>query len=340
MSAAELPARSLRIAQVESSRLVWAFVLSLVFHLLLWGGYTGGKRVFSWMQINRPGWLLPLKLLHRPSPPPKKPAEPPVLTLNLTPPPLAQYVDVSPAQAASEPPKNPKFVSSRNSQAANPDIDKESDVPKISGERPDLLKADDVPRQDKVALQPIVPPAEPSPQEQPEEKPKPKPAPGDMTVAKAEPSPQKEDGQSERPRPRTIKEALARLPNTSIPGRKMKQSGGVRRRLEISAMDARATLFGAYQERLVAAIVQRWYDLLDERAYTMENGGKVIVRFSVHYDGTVTGVTIGGNTTGAEVLGYVCVKAIEDPAPYEAWPSDMRHEIARGVFDVEFTFIY
>ena len=70
----------------------------------------------------------------------------------------------------------------------------------------------------------------------------------------------------------------------------------------------------------------------------MENGGKVVVHFSIHYDGTVTGVNIAENTTGAEVLGYVCVKAIEDPAPFEAWPSDMRHEIARGVFDVRFTF--
>lgn len=341
MAVAATPGESLREARVESTRLAWAFILSLVVHLMIWGGYTGGKKAFSWARVNRPSWLIPFKLLQKkPVPPPKVP-EMPVLTLEPPPRMPLQYVDVSAAQATPEPPKNARYESSRNSQAANPEIVKESDIPNISGDRTDIVKADDVPRQERVALQPIVPPVTPSaPQEQPEEKPKPKPAPGDMTIAKPDPNPTKEDGQADRPRPRTIREALARLPDSSIPGRKMKQVGGVRRRLEISAMDARATLFGAYQERLVAAIAQRWYDLLDERAYTMENGGKVVVHFSLHYDGTVTKVSIAENTTGAEVLGYVCVKAIEEPAPYEPWPTDMRHEIARGVFDVKFTFIY
>ena len=341
MSVATTPGASLGVGRVESTRLAWAFVLSILVHVLLWGGYTGSRRAFSWVQIHRPAWLLPLKLIQKKPTPPKKPAEIPVLTVQEPPRMPLQYVDVSSAQATTEPPKNARFESSRNSQAANPEIVKESDIPNITGDRTDIVKADDVPRQDRVALQPVIPPAaQPAPQEQPEEKPKPKPPPGDMTVAKPDANPTKDDGKAERPRPRTIKEALARLPDSSIPGRKMKQVGGVRRRLEISAMDARATLFGAYQERLVAAIAQRWYDLLDERAYTMENGGKVVVHFSLHYDGTVTKVGIAENTTGAEVLGYVCVKAIEDPAPYEAWPSDMRHEIARGVFDVKFTFIY
>lgn len=286
---------------------------------------------------------MPLKLLHKQTTvPPSKPADPPVLTLEPPPPELRPYIDVNAAQATVDPPKNPKFDSTRNSQAANPDIDKESDIPKISGERTDIVKAQDVskPPDNKVVLQPILPkPEPPSPEERPEEKPKAAQTTGDMSVGKPEPVPQSGQDKPERPRPRTVKEALARQ-ETGLPGRKMKQVGGVKRRLEISAMDARATLFGAYQERLVAAIVQRWYDLLEERAYTMENGGKVVVNFSVHYDGTISGVAIAGNTTGAEVLGYVCVKAIEDPAPYESWPSDMRHEIARGVFDVQFTFLY
>src|SRR5512133_499914 len=316
MLAAGKPGESLRVQRAENSRLAWALVLSLVFHATMWGGYVGGKRAFSWVELHRPSWLIPLKLVQRKPVPPKKPLEVPVLTLVQPPIPardLKSFVDVSPAQATTEPPKDPKFESLRNSQAANPDIDKESDIPKISGDREHIIKAADTPKRDRVALQPIIPPAaQPDKQEQPEEKPKPKPIPGDMTVAKAEPAPKPstDDDKAERPRPRTIKEALARLPDTSVPGRKMKQTGGVKRRLEISAMDAKATLFGAYQQSLVAAIVQRWYDLLDERAYTMENGGKVVVNFSVHYDGTVTGVNIGSNSTGAEVLGYVCVKSV------------------------------
>ena len=54
---------------------------------------------------------------------------------------------MSPAQATTEPPKNARFDSSRNSQAANPEIDKESDIPKITGDQDRIIKADDVPRQ-------------------------------------------------------------------------------------------------------------------------------------------------------------------------------------------------
>ena len=54
-----------RVARVESTRLAWAFVISLVVHFLLWGGYTEGKKAFSWMEIHRPSWLSPLKLFHK-----------------------------------------------------------------------------------------------------------------------------------------------------------------------------------------------------------------------------------------------------------------------------------
>lgn len=120
----------------------------------------------------------------------------------------------------------------------------------------------------------------------------------------------------------------------------MKQEGGVRRRSIVPSFDVKATLFGSYESRLVEAISQRWWDLLADRAYASDNMGKVIVRFDLHYDGSITGIRITKNTTGAEVLGYVCVKAIQDPAPYQEWPTDMRHEIANGELEVRFTFFY
>ncbi|HEY5912371.1 MAG TPA: hypothetical protein VJA21_17355, partial [Verrucomicrobiae bacterium] len=164
--------------------------------------------------------------------------------------------------------------------------------------------------------------------------------PGDLTLAKPDPEPKIDAGEAPKPRPRTLQEARARQPDRLIPGVKMKQDGGVRRRLPEAAFDVKATLFGAYESTLVAAISQRWWDLLDERGYASDNRGKVVVKFSLHYDGSITGVKITENTTGAEVLGYVCVKAVQDPAPYAPWPSDMRHEIASGVLDVRFTFFY
>ncbi len=324
----------MRLERAETSRLAWAFVISLVLHLAAWGTYHGGKRAMAWIETHHPAWIQALKalpqLVKKNQPPPAHPLpEPPLM-----------FVDVNPAVATAEPPPNAKFESDKNSVAANPDIDKDTGIPKISGTQTDMVKAENVPRQpdQPKQLTPVLP-APPAPEVHPEEKAKPTPPPGDLTLGKLEPK--KEDpGDAPKPRPRTIQEAKMRQPEQLIPGVQMKQDGGVKRRSIVPSFDVKATLFGAYESTLVAAISQRWWDLLDERGYASDNRGKVIVRFDLHYDGSITGAKITENTTGADVLGYVCVKAIQDPAPYAPWPSDMRHEIAKGVLEVRFTFFY
>jgi TonB family protein len=321
--------------QAEYSRLGRAFAISLAFHLLVWGGYQGARKAVHWIEVNHPAWLKPVEALPEwlaPKPPkPQAPlAEPPLL-----------FVDVNPTIATPEPPKNARFESDKNSVAANPEADKEANVPKIAGQQTDVLKTEDVARQPEQVrqLQPMIP-AQPAAEDQPEVKAKRTFTPGDLHVGKPDPTPKLDVGDAPQPRPRTLKEAMARQPQKLIPGAAMKQEGGVKRRLEISALDVKATLFGAYEATIVGAISQRWFNLLDDRAYAADNRGKVVIRFSLHYDGTITGVKVAENTTGAEVLGYVCVKAVQDPAPYAPWPSDMRHEIASGVFEVQFTFFY
>ncbi len=335
MSAAETPEWSLRLERAETSRLAWAFVISLAFHLLLWGGYHGSKQAVAWVQAHHPEWLQVLnslpQLAKKKEPPPANPLpEPPLM-----------FVDVNPAVATAEPPPKAKFESDKNSQAANPEADKDTGIPKITGTQTEMAKAEDIPRQPDQPKQ-LVPllPAPPAPEAKPEEKAKPTPPPGDLTMGKPEPKPKLDPGDAPKPRPRTIQEAMARQPDRLVPGVKMKQEGGVKRTLPQAAFDVKATLFGAYESTLVAAISQRWWDLLDERGYAADNRGKVVVRFDLHYDGSITGVKIAENSTGADVLGYVCVKSIQDPAPYAPWPSDMRHEIAKGVLDVRFTFFY
>jgi hypothetical protein len=171
-------------------------------------------------------------------------------------------------------------------------------------------------------------------------KPKPAETAGDTAIGKPDLTARKDDGNAERSRPRTIQEALARLPDSRLPGQRMQQEGGVKRRLEIASLDAKATLTGAYDWALVQAVSRRWYALLDERKYASDDRGKVVIRFSLHYDGTITGISVAESTISSEVLGYVCVRAIEEPAPYAAWPSEMRHEISNGTRDVQFTFYY
>jgi len=272
------------------------------------------------------------------------------------------FVSVSPAQATAEPPRDAKFYSDKNSRAANPEADKITDTPKIDGNHPELVKTEDVERPKFTPLQPALPPEPakekppPTPEPPKETKPpppepvkeapveiKPKPAytPGDLTLAKPAATPRPAEGEADEAkpqRPRTIREALARQQQDRLPGEKMKQEGGVSRRHELASLDTKATPFGAYDAALVEAISQRWFTLLDERDYASDSRGKVVLQFVLHYDGRVTDMNMAENTTG-EVLGLICQKAVLDPAPFAAWPSDMRRTLG-DTRHIQFTFYY
>ena len=83
----------------------------------------------------------------------------------------------------------------------------------------------------------------------------------------------------------------------------------------------------------------RWYHLLDERHYSLERTGKVVVQFKLHPDGSVSGLETKLETTG-EIYSLLCQLAIEQPAPFGKWPPDLVHEIGRDPVTVTFTFNY
>jgi hypothetical protein len=357
MAIARMPRWSLRVEQAEVSRLAWAFALSLAFHVLIYGCYYTGNKYHVWQHLHWPAWLQPPKFLTALIVP-KKPAPPPPQRQEL---PLV-FVNVNPAQATAEAPKDAKFYSDKNSRAANPEPDKITETPKIDGKHPEIVKTEDVERPKFTPLQPAAPPqppkeTKPPPPEPPKEtkppppepvkeaqvevKPKPAYTPGDLTFAKPSPTPRPTEGDANEPkkeRPRTIREALARQQQNQLPGEKMKQEGGVSHRRELASLDTKATPFGAYDAKLVEAISQRWFTLLDERDYASDSRGKVVLQFALHYDGRVSDMNMSENTTG-EVLGLICQKAVLDPAPFEAWPSDMRR-ILGDVRHIQFTFYY
>jgi len=316
------------------SRLAWAFALSLAFHVLVYGGYYTGNKFHVWERLHWPAWLQPPKVI----------AE--LLKKKENPAPLARpdiplmFVNVSPAQASAEAPKDAKYYSDKNSRAANPEAEKVAEIPKIEGTQKEVPKTEDVPREKFTPLQPARP-AQPAQEAQPEIKPKPAYTPGDLTMAKPSPTPRVAEGEAREAkpeRPRTIKEALARLQDSRVPGQKMKQDGGVSRRQELASLDTKATPFGAYDAALVEAISQRWFTLLDEREYASDSRGKVVLRFRIHYDGRVTDMNVAENTVG-EMLGLICQKAVLDPAPFGAWPSDMRRMLG-DIRSIQFTFYY
>ena len=306
----------LRFATHPVSR---ALALSLALHLLLFGTLE----LTRYLRLQLPEWLKSVLDLSRQASQEKKPAadqEPPTLT----------FVEVDPAQATPEPPKDTKNYSAFNSLAANPDVSLEGDKPKLDGTQDKVPKVED-------ALRPTPP--EPLTELKPEPQPpkaEPKPdQPSDLALAKpADPKPAEPE---KPPRPRTLAEVRSR--DNLILGKKMKEDGGVKRHGTIMpAFDARGTTIGAYDWALIAAVQQCWYNILDE-TITPTRPGKVIVEFRLHSDGYVTDVRVLETSVG-EMQSLFCERAIEKPAPFARWPDGMQKELGRNNRLLKFTFYY
>jgi hypothetical protein len=305
---------SLRLNRFENERLILALTISLAVHLLAWGGYELGKEFNFWQRLN---------YFHRAAKiiPPPQIAEEPVTFMTVD-------------QPSTEAPKIAKYYSDKNSVAANPDASRNSDVPQINGRQTDVPKTEDAPRQQISKAQPSPPQTQPSKNSQ--QQPSPAIQPGDLTLAKLESLLPQQQNNSQPPRPRTIKEALAQQ-NLS-PGVAMKQDGGARQHAYVPSFNVKLTGFGEYDAALVTAITQRWYDLLDSQQFALDRTGKVVLQFRLNYDGTVTDMKVAQNDVG-DLLGYVCQKAVNDPAPFAKWPDEMRFKLGDSR-DIQFTFYY
>jgi outer membrane biosynthesis protein TonB len=329
MSVTGLQETSLRPSRFEHKRLLWALIISLAIHGGGYGAYRLERAVMP-VLLQRFKILAALaEALHKkPVAQPPTPSEPPLA-----------FIDVNPNFAAPEPPKEAKYYSSQNSHAANPDATIDSNIPKITGKQQEVTKTEDAPRKfDK--LQPTPAPAK---EPQPAEVAKPKPPVGDLAMAKPETILHPDNGNAEHTRPRTIAEAKARQPNNVVPGPKMNQDGGVRRRLETSLMDAQATPLGAYDAAFIAAVRQHWYDLLDSMNFSFDRHGHVVLQFHLNYDGTITDMQVVDDTVDPTldgVMGFLCQRAVNEPAPFERWPREMRLQFEKDYREIQFTFFY
>jgi len=302
-------------------RLGLALAFSLMLHLAVWGGYEAGKKTGLWEKLHWPAMLA----VKQPPPQPVQRVDPVI------------FLDV--AEPSIEPPKEAKYYSNKNSQAANAEADTESTQPKLTGKQTEMAKTEDVPKPVKA---PPTPPAA-APQKSAETKTaQSNPAntlmPGDLDKASPADTPTPEDNPAKPERPRTLREAMAQK-SSQLPGMQMQQSGGVHKRALKSSLDAMATPFGAYDRAIVEAVSQRWYDLLDSQKFASDRTGKVTVKFNLNSDGAVTEVKISGNTVG-DLLGYVCQAAIEQAAPFGKWPPDMLRMIGSTFREITFTFYY
>lgn len=313
------------VGTVTKYRLPTAFALSLIVHLLLYGFWFWGKSLGLW--DHQATWLLFKPKKKEVAVAPAVPPQQPSATQKEIP---LTFMEVDPALASTEAPPDAKFYGAQNSVAANPEPNVETSEPKADGKQEQVPRTADVPKPLPFPLQPSVPPPEPQAQEA--EKP--------TEVAKAitkDPNgigaPPAEEKAVMPTRPRTVEEARRRL---GLAGQKLKQDGSVQRRGTLS-FDVKASEFGAYDAAFIAAVQKRWYDLLDSAQFA-QRSGKVVLEFRLTHDGRITDMSMGNNEVG-EILGLLCQRAVLDPAPYAAWPSDMRRKMG-NYREVRFTFYY
>lgn len=307
-----------------------AFIFSLIVHLLLFGTWRVGK-TFQWWH-SQPVWLANLYKLLQPSPTAKVinvfPAkqQPKQKEIPLT------FIEVDPTVAVVEPPKDAKYYGVVSAKAAQPVPTVDLLKPQVDGKQDKVPRLTDNPKPLPFPLQPA--PVQPKAQD--EAKSKPAQPPGDLN--QSQPSDRKPDasiGEAPRARPRTL--ADARAAKGMLAGEKMSTTGGSSRRGQLS-VDVKGTPFGAYDAAFIAAVQQRWYDLIDS-SQVVPRSGKVQLYFRLHPDGKVSGMTVNENNVG-ELLCLLCQRGVLDPAPYAKWPADMRRLIGENYREVTFTFYY
>ena len=308
---------SLRFSRLEKSRLLVALLVSLLVHLVAWGGYELERKT---------GWV---EKLFPPAHHKIAALQPKPVVKNIDP---MIFIDVS--QASTEPPKRAKYYSDKNSRAANPDADADANQPKLTGKQRDMVKTEDAPKPGKTKPATPQKPVEAKPEEA---KPATAPKPGALQPGKPADAETPEKKSPERPR--TVREALEAQQSSQLPGLQMQQAGGVRNRALTSSLDAMATPFGAYDRAIVEAISQRWYDLLDQRQFAQNRTGKVTIYFHLNSDGSITGLNVTESTVG-DLFAYLCRDAIENAAPFGQWPSDMRRMVGANFREITFTFYY
>ncbi len=331
-----------------SQLLKWAVAISVACHLFIWGAY----RVLITLHRVRDNLILTMLMASKPAAPlaPKHtPKTNPLLVEEQQP--TLTFVEVDPSVAVVEAPKNAKYYSSKNSQAANVEAIREnSSNPKLTGTQAVVPKTSDTQRSKASPLQPSPPKleADEKKREESEHKPKPqggKPV-GDLAMMKPQDHPGEKQSENSKDPGETIKPAYKRA-NTlveakarqSLAGQQMKQEGGVKHRLSMNALDTIATPFGEYDRQIIEAIQEHWDDILERMAFSRDRSGRVVLEFDLHYDGRITDMKVIESTVD-DILCYACQRAVQEPAPYDRWPEDLRRLYREDKKTVIFTFNY
>lgn len=313
MAGTGIKSDSLRPNRVEGDRVMIALAISMLVHVLIFGGYELRNDIYL------PHWLRHLTA-------PK--LQPQLVLVQKEEEPL-EFVTVP--NPSTEAPQTAKYFSNHNSVAADASQDRDLENPQLNGKQNDIPQTQDLMRSQATKSQSGADQREASNSSQGNGESKPSQSSGDLTLGK--PS----DSTQEQPRPRTLKEAYEEMAN-HMPSMTMNENGGVQHHARVPSFNVRITGFGDYDERFVEAVSQNWYNLLDSQRFSLDRTGKVVLLFRLNYDGSISEMRFAENNVG-DLLGYVCEKAVLDGAPYERWSDDMRLKLGNYA-DVQFTFDY
>jgi hypothetical protein len=302
---------SLRPNRREGGRVMLALAISLFAHLVLFSGYELSREIPS---LRRLLW----EAAHQQRVVQTQKIEQPL-----------EFVTVQ--TPATEAPQHAKYVSNKNTVAAdlegknkseNPQLNGHTDMPQtVDITHPQFTKSETDSQQQQ----------KPSDMQNSTVSPKPAANSGDLTLGKPDQT------QQDQPRPRTLKEAYADMAKR-LPSMTMKQEGGAARHAPVPSLNVKVTGFGDYDERFAETVDHNWYNLLDSQKFSLDRTGKVVLLFRLNYDGSISEMKVAQSSVG-DLLSYVCEKAVLDGAPYERWTDNMRLEIGDHI-DVIYTFSY
>jgi outer membrane biosynthesis protein TonB len=213
------------------------------------------------------------------------------------------------AQANRIAPKETPFVAARNQTAAQPVPEKtptKSALPKSVGETDTIRIAQGRPR--SIDESEVM---------------KTEGTPGSASaVAGARPKVGESGQATEAPR---TPAANPERPRASVPagttGLLLRNHVGVNK-AGMVAVDARFSNYGDYAQRMMEAIQSGWWAIIERTRFESVARGRVVVRFKLHRDGSVTDATILSSEV-PRLMALACKDAVQSPAPFDAWRADM-----------------
>ncbi|MBK1878868.1 hypothetical protein [Pelagicoccus mobilis] len=104
------------------------------------------------------------------------------------------------------------------------------------------------------------------------------------------------------------------------------------------AVDAKASKFGEYMERLIETVKLNWDDLV-ERSSAEERKSVVKIKFILNQHGIVEDIEILEGTTARAIGIYMCREAIQRGVPFGAWPEGLVDMFGTEE-DITFSFHY